>query len=154
VEKSLTGQAYPGATVVYVVDVANVGGSPTSAPITVVDTLPPGVVFQQVTAVGWSCAAAPPTVTCTYAPALGPGQHAPPIRITVVVTAPPGTSLFNLAVADSGSTSASGDDTTLVSGPPAPAPLLSPLGLLAALVTLVAVACRRRFPARSARRRG
>jgi uncharacterized repeat protein (TIGR01451 family) len=148
VQKTLAGSPAPGATVIYVITVANVGGAPTTAPITLVDTLPPGVVFQQVNAVGWSCAAAPPTVTCVYAAVLGPGQSAPPIRITVVINAPPGTSLYNVAVANSGSSSASGNNTARVSGPAAPAPLLSRLGLLVALAVLVGIARRRRFAAR------
>jgi uncharacterized repeat protein (TIGR01451 family) len=151
VQKTLSGNPSPGATVVYVVTVSNVGGAPTTAPITVVDTLPPGVAFLQVTAVGWSCAAAPPTVTCVYAAALGPGLSAPPIRITVVITASPGTTLFNVAVANSGSSSASGDNTARVAGPLAPAPLLSPLGLLGALAVLIGVAGWRRFSPRRAR---
>jgi uncharacterized repeat protein (TIGR01451 family) len=142
VQKALLGHPSPGATVVYAITVGNPGQAPTTDPITVVDSLPPGVVFQQVNAVGWSCAAAPPMVTCTYAAPLAPGQLTPPIRITVVIDAQPGTPLLNVAVANSGTTSASGDNDTRVAGPAAPAPLLSPLGLLAALGALIGIARR------------
>ncbi|MGH7788916.1 MAG: hypothetical protein ACRERC_18745 [Candidatus Binatia bacterium] len=145
-QKSMLGHAAPGATVVYAITVANTGQAPTTDPITVVDDLPAGVVFQQVNAVGWSCAPAPPMVTCTYAAALAPGQLTPPIRITVIIDAPTGTQLINVAVANSGEMSASGDNATRVAGPAAPAPLLSPLGLLAALGALIAVARRAARP--------
>ena len=152
-QKTLLGHAAPGATVVYVIAVANIGGGPTTDPITVVDNLPPGVVFQQVSGLGWSCVPAPPMVTCTYAAALASGHSAPPIRITVVINARPGTQLVNVAVANSGSSSASGDTTTRVAGPPAPAPMLSPLGLLAALGALIGVARRAQRAAHLAGRR-
>ena len=152
VQKALLGHAAPGATVVYVITVANVGG-PTTMPITVTDDLPAGVIYQQVNAVGWSCAAAPPMITCTYLASLAAGQLTPPIRITVTVDASPGSTILNVAVANSGPTAASGDNQTRVAGPAAPAPLLSPLGLLAALTALLAVARRaQRRPAAHARR--
>jgi uncharacterized repeat protein (TIGR01451 family) len=149
-QKVLLGRAAPGATVVYSITVANTGGAPTVDPISVVDDLPAGLTFQQVNAAGWSCTPMPPTVGCTYGAALAPGQLTPPIRITVVVTAQAGTSLHNVAVANSGVMTAAADNEARVLGPAAPAPLLSPFGAVAALAALLAVAARaqrRRHPA-------
>ncbi|MFN8642749.1 MAG: hypothetical protein U0802_14260 [Candidatus Binatia bacterium] len=103
---------------IYVIAVANTAGSATAEPITMVDDLPMGLVYQQVNAVGWHCSAAPPRVTCVLPAGLGAGQMAPPIRITVIVNARPGAEILNVAVANSGTESASGDNTTRVSGRP------------------------------------
>lgn len=136
----MLGHAAPGAAVVYAITVTNAGGASTSEPISVVDELPAGLLYQQVSAPGWTCTANPPMVACVYGQSLAPGRVTPPIRITVIVTARPGTTLVNVAIANSGSMSASGDNIERIAGPAAPAPLLSPLGLLAALAALLGVA--------------
>jgi uncharacterized repeat protein (TIGR01451 family) len=142
-QKTMDGHAMPGATVVYLITVANSGNAPTVDPINVVDDLPAGMAFQQVAANGWNCSAAPPHVSCGMNKALAPGQQAEPIRITVRINAHPGAMLSNMAVAKSGSMSEFADNETRVAGPAAPAPALSWFGILAGLVTLLGVArCR------------
>jgi len=144
VQKSLQGRAAPGATVVYAITVANVGSGLTVAPIVVTDDLPATLIFQQVNAVGWNCTAAPPRVTCTYSSMLAPGQISTPIRITVTVNAPAGAQIDNMAVANSGSSSATGENDMRVADRAAPAPAMSPWALLAAVGLLIAIAARRR----------
>jgi uncharacterized repeat protein (TIGR01451 family) len=144
VQKSLLGRAAPGATVVYAITVANVGSGLTIAPIVVTDDLPATLIFQQVNAVGWSCTAAPPRVTCTYGAMLAPGQISTPVRITVTVNAPVGAQIDNVAVANSGSSSATGENDMRVADRAAPAPAMAPWTLLAAVGLLIAIAARRR----------
>ncbi len=144
VHVALQGRAATGAPLVYVITVANVGSVPTTAPVTLVDHLPPGVEFQQVNATGLACTPMAPMVHCMYPLPLSPGQISPPVRVTVVVTATAGSDLVNVAVANSGEASATAGNNVRVLGPAAPAPLLSPLGLLAALTMLIAVAARAR----------
>jgi hypothetical protein len=128
------------------ITVGNSGNMPTIEPINVVDDLPAGMTFQQVSGVGWTCSAAPPHVSCGMNKSLAPGQQAPPIRVTVVINARPGTMLINMAVANSGTMSEFAESDVRVAGPVAPAPALSSLGILAGLAALIGVA-RRRFAA-------
>ena len=78
----------------YEVTVTNVGGHPTSGPITVTDTLPEGLTFTGATGTGWSCSAVGQTVTCTHTGPLAPGASAP-ITINVSVDDDPPASVVN-----------------------------------------------------------
>ncbi len=80
----------------YMVWVRNSGSVATNgSPITITDTLPPGLVAQEVTAVnfvadeggeGFSCVAS--TLTCTYSPVLKPGET---LIMRIKLLVPPGT---------------------------------------------------------------
>jgi uncharacterized repeat protein (TIGR01451 family) len=71
---------YAGETLTFTLSVSNAGPGE-AANLTVTDTLPSGVAFQDATGDGWTCAEASGVVTCTRA-ALGVGD-APNITITV-----------------------------------------------------------------------
>src|SRR5439155_797206 len=74
-----------GAALTYTLTVSNAGPSTAAAPISVTDSLPPGVTFQGASGTGWTCSGTNTGVTCTRASTLPPGA-APPI--TILVTAP------------------------------------------------------------------
>ena len=74
-----------GAALTYTLTVSNAGPSTAAAPISVTDSLPPGVTFQGASGAGWTCSGTNTGVTCTRASTLPPGA-APPI--TILVTAP------------------------------------------------------------------
>src|SRR3989442_903378 len=69
----------------YTLTVSNAGPSTAAAPISVTDSLPPGVTFQGASGPGWTCSGTNTGVTCTQASTLPPGA-APPI--TNLDTAP------------------------------------------------------------------
>ncbi|MDQ2947628.1 MAG: ice-binding family protein, partial [Acidobacteriota bacterium] len=72
----------------YTITVTNTGTAPTAGTVTVVDTLPPGLVATSIAGPGWTCVLA--TLTCTRADPLGPGLSYPAItlRVNVLCTAP------------------------------------------------------------------
>src|SRR5207244_2237172 len=74
-----------GAALTYTLTVSNAGPSTAAAPISVTDSLPPGVTFQGASGAGWTCSGTNTGVACTRASTLPPGA-APPI--TILVTAP------------------------------------------------------------------
>ena len=96
----------------YEVTVTNVGGYPTSGPITVTDVLPDGLTYTGATGSGWTCSASGQTVTCTHAGPLGPGESAP-ITINVSVDDdPPGTVVNTVTVVNEGDDNASNNTAT------------------------------------------
>src|SRR5439155_921273 len=74
-----------GAALTYTRTLSNARPSTAAAPISVTDSLPPGVTFQGASGAGWTCSGTNTGVTCTRASTLPPGA-APPI--TILVTAP------------------------------------------------------------------
>jgi uncharacterized repeat protein (TIGR01451 family) len=101
---------------------------PTTGPITVTDTLPPGVSFVSATGTNWNCSANASTVTCTYTGTrLLTGQEAPPITITVLPTGAVGTNttVTNTATVTTPGDSNPEDNTSIIQTPITPAPLLS-----------------------------
>lgn len=66
----------------YNIDVTNTTGSATSAPVTVTDTLAPGLTFVSGVGTGWSCSAVGQVVTCVHAGSIAP--HATR-RVTLTV---------------------------------------------------------------------
>lgn len=70
----------------YRLDVLVEGSYPVKTPVTVTNTLPPGLSATAISGEGWQCAVN--TLTCTYASVLGYGVTAyPPITLTVDVSA-------------------------------------------------------------------
>ena len=88
-------QGQIGAT--YTLTVSNIGGGPTSGPVTVNDTVPAGLTPTAAAGAGWVCSIAGQAVSCTRADALNAGASYPAITLTVNVApaAPP--SLTNTA---------------------------------------------------------
>src|SRR5207247_615195 len=111
-----------GADLTYTLTVSNAGPSTAAAPISVTDSLPPGVTFQGAIGAGWTCSGTNIGVTCTRASTLPPGA-APPI--TILVTAPnEGSTITNTASVSSSTSYPDSSNTTatsslsLLSSPP------------------------------------
>lgn len=68
----------------YTLTVTNSGPSPTDGtPVTVTDVLDPGVSLVSLAGAGWTCDTSnAPTLTCTRADVLPPGQAYPPLTLT------------------------------------------------------------------------
>jgi uncharacterized repeat protein (TIGR01451 family)/fimbrial isopeptide formation D2 family protein len=98
--KTLTGELVSGDSAVYTITVANSGPSQSSIPLTVVDNLPNGLVYEHAapkTPGTWACGVLGQTITCTDSTiALGVGVTSA-IVVTVRVTAGAGTRLVNAA---------------------------------------------------------
>jgi fimbrial isopeptide formation D2 family protein/uncharacterized repeat protein (TIGR01451 family) len=109
--------------------VTNAGGGPTSQPIVVTDTLPPGLEFVSASGDGWTCdyAAASRTITCTHPGPLAPAQSLPPITVVVLVTEEALPSITNTVVVDEPSDPDPSDneDTIIVPVEPGTAPDLA-----------------------------
>jgi uncharacterized repeat protein (TIGR01451 family) len=116
-------QGQVGAT--YTIAVANVGGGPTSGPVTVADTLPAGLTATGLSGTGWTCDL--PTLTCTRSDPLAASASYPVITLTVDVAANAAASVTNTAtVAVSGDANAANNassDTATVTVTPPPPPL-------------------------------
>ena len=113
-------QGQVGAT--YTLTVTNIGGGPTSGPVTVSDTLPAGLTPTAAAGAGWVCNIAGQTVSCTRSDALNVGASYPAITLTVNVApaAPP--SLTNTATVSGGgeintANNTASDITTIGPGP-------------------------------------
>jgi uncharacterized repeat protein (TIGR01451 family) len=98
--KTLSGQLGSGGSAVYTLTVANSGPSQSALPLTVVDDLPNGLVYEHAAGTTrgiWTCAALGRIITCTDTTiALGVGATSA-ILVTVRVTAGAGTRLVNTA---------------------------------------------------------
>ena len=93
-------QGQVGAT--YTLIVSNIGGGPSSGPVTVNDTVPAGLTPTAAAGAGWVCNIAGQAVSCTRADVLNVGASYPAITLTVNVApaAPP--SLTNTAQVSGG----------------------------------------------------
>ncbi len=103
--KSHTGHFTAGQDGSYAVTVTNHGPSDAAGPLTVTDTLPSGESYVSASGLGWSCAAAGQTVTCTRPGTLASGDSDSALAVTVHVAsgATIGTdALTNTATASSG----------------------------------------------------
>ena len=69
----------------YTLTVANTGRRATSAPVTVVDTLPDSLRFVSAAGAGWQCTAAGPVVSCVYPDPIGTARRVS-FDLTVMVT--------------------------------------------------------------------
>jgi uncharacterized repeat protein (TIGR01451 family) len=112
--------AIPGGAVTYTVRVSNVGSGPSSGPVTVTETPPPGLTITALSGTGWSCQN--PGFTCTRSDALAPGASYPPITVAASVgsSAAPGVVNNTAVVAgggDSNTTNNTATDPTLIEAP-------------------------------------
>jgi uncharacterized repeat protein (TIGR01451 family) len=85
----------------YTLSVTNMGQGSTVLPITVADTLPPGLTPISFSGPGWTCQFVGQTANCTYAALLAPGQNTT-VAIKVDVSAPAGTVLNSATVSGGG----------------------------------------------------
>lgn len=95
-----SGGAVAGASITYILRVSNNGPDPAAGPITVVDTLPPGLGSVVATGDGWTCSTAVEQVECTRTAApLASGASLPPITVVAAIPAdtPDDTVLTNTA---------------------------------------------------------
>ena len=112
----------PGQTFTYLVTVLNVGGSPSSGPVTVTETPPAGVTVTALSGTGWTCTVA--TLTCTRSDTLAAATSYPAISVTASVGAnvAPGT-VTNTAVVSGGGDTTPGNNTatdpTVITSPAA-----------------------------------
>ncbi len=102
--------AVPGQTVTFTLTVTNVGNSPSSGAVTVIETPPAGLTITALAGTGWTCTVA--TRTCTRSDALAPAASYPEITVTTSVGASvaPGT-VTNSAVVSGGGDSSPTDNT-------------------------------------------
>jgi uncharacterized repeat protein (TIGR01451 family) len=103
-----------GAT--YTVTVSNLAGAgPTTAAVTVTDSLPTALTLVSMTGAGWTCTTTATPYTCTRSDALMPGATYPPITVTVNVASNTATTLSNsVSVSGGGAANASASDVTTV----------------------------------------
>jgi uncharacterized repeat protein (TIGR01451 family) len=103
----------------YTLSVANVGSWPTSAPVTVTDSPPVGMVVLVASGHGWSCAIQGISTTCRRADALAPGATYPSIELGVALASNAPDVIVNTAIAVGGGSRqpARAEDTTFINGP-------------------------------------
>lgn len=102
-------QGQVGAT--YAITATNSGSAPTSAAVSVTDTLPAGLTATAISGTGWTCVLG--TLTCTRSDALAAGASYPVITLTVTVANNAAASVANTAsVSGGGQTNTSNDSAT------------------------------------------
>jgi len=93
----------------YTLTASNVGGTPTSGTVTVMDTLPAGLTATAISGTGWSCVLA--TLTCTRSDALAAGSSYPAITLTVNVANNAPALVTNTAAVSGGGETNTGNDS-------------------------------------------
>ena len=94
----------------YAIVVTNSGAGPTTAAVTVVDTLPALLTETGMAGNGWTCTSVAP-FSCTRSDVLAAGSSYPPIYITVSVAATAPASVTNTAVVSGGGETNTANDT-------------------------------------------
>ena len=102
--KSGSASFYKGQTTgaTFVLDVTNTGSGASTGAVTVVDTLPTGLLPVSGTGTGWGCTVAGQTFTCSRGDALAPNTAYPSINLTVTVDSSAPASLTNTASVSGG----------------------------------------------------
>lgn len=131
----------------YTLTVSNVGSAPTTAPVSVTDSVPAGLTATALAGSGWTCTLA--TVTCTRADALAAGASYPPITLTVNVATAAASPAVNTANVSGGGEQNLANNSASVStplfpggppsGPSTSIPALSPLSLALLALMLAAL---------------
>lgn len=93
--------SYTDGTASYRLTVSNLGANATVAPVIVTDPLPAGLSYSAASGSGWSCSRAATVLRCVRTAGLAPGS-APPITLTTLVSAMPGTVIRNVASVSGG----------------------------------------------------
>lgn len=102
-------QGQAGAT--YTITVTNIGSGATSAPVSIVDTLPTGLAATGLAGTGWTCTLA--TLTCTRPDVLASASSYPPISLVVNVAANAAATVTNsVTVSGGGEINAANDTAT------------------------------------------
>ena len=122
ITKTHTGNFTQGLPGTYTVTVRNVGGSPTSGSLTVIDELPAGLVPTAASGTMWTCSISGQGVSCNRSDPLATGQSYPAITLTVSVQPNAPASVTNTAVVFGGgdansSNNTAPDPTTITAGP-------------------------------------
>jgi uncharacterized repeat protein (TIGR01451 family) len=100
-------QGQTGAT--YTITVSNSGTAPTSAILTVIDTLPAGLTAASIGGTGWGCTQ--PAGPCTRSDVLPAGGSYAAITLAVNVAANAPASVVNIATVSGGGEFNTGNDT-------------------------------------------
>jgi uncharacterized repeat protein (TIGR01451 family) len=100
-------QGQVGAT--YSITATNSGSAPTSAAVSVTDTLPAGLTATGISGTGWTCVLA--TLTCTRSDALAAGSSYPVITLTVNVANNAASSVTNSVAVSGGGETNTGNNT-------------------------------------------
>ena len=104
IAKSHSGNFTRGATGTYTLTVSNISlGAASSGIVTVIDTLPAGLIPTAASGSGWSCSIASQTVTCTRADPLGAISSYPAINIGASVAQSAAATLVNSVTVSGGS---------------------------------------------------
>ena len=120
-------QGQTGAT--YTLTITNAGTGPTSAAVSVTDTLPVGLTATAIAGTGWTCVLA--TLTCTRSDVLAPAASYPPITLTVnIATNAPANVVNTATVSGGGETNTTNNSSTVT----------TPVTSLLADLTIVKVA--------------
>ena len=102
----------------YTLTVQNIGASPTTGTVTLIDSVPPGLIPVSASGPGWTCSVSPQSVTCTRGDALAPAASYPPVTLTVDIESDAPASVTNTAtIAGGGDVNTSNNiatDTTLI----------------------------------------
>jgi uncharacterized repeat protein (TIGR01451 family) len=110
ITKSHTGNFSVGQTgATYTITVSNPGHGPTTAPVTVVDTLPSGLTATAISGTGWTCTLG--TLTCTRSDALAATNSYPAITLTVNVAANAPSLVTNTATVSGGGETNTANDS-------------------------------------------
>jgi uncharacterized repeat protein (TIGR01451 family) len=96
----------------YTIQITNTGGSPTSATVTVTDTIPAGLTATNISGTGWTCTLS--SLSCTRSDALTPNNVYSDITITVNVGTTPGTVTDQAMVSGGGAPNATASDPTTI----------------------------------------
>jgi uncharacterized repeat protein (TIGR01451 family) len=99
-------QGQTGAT--YTIVVSNSGSGPTSATVTVTETLPAGLTATSMLGSGWTCAQ--PAGSCTRSDALAAGSSYPAITLTVNVSSTAAANVTNTVTVSGGGETNTGND--------------------------------------------
>jgi hypothetical protein len=93
----------------YTITVTNSGAGPTTAAVTVTDTIPAGLTATAMSGNGWTCTLG--TFSCTRGDVLAAAASYPPIQVTVSVAANAAASVTNTAVVSGGGETNTANDT-------------------------------------------
>ena len=105
----------------YTLTAQNVGASPTTGTVTLIDSVPPGLIPVSASGTGWTCSISPQSVTCTRSDGLSPSASYPPVILTVEVESDAPASVINTATIAGGgdvntSNNTASDPTQINSG--------------------------------------
>ena len=102
IQKQHTGDFIVGQQGTFTLNVGNDGNVPTSANVTVTDTLPAGLTYVSATGSGWTCSNAGQIFTCISGAVIGVGATSTPITLITAVGAAAIPSATNTATASGG----------------------------------------------------